>query len=503
MICKTTTNLSSYSKTVTMKTEIKIREKTISILMSTVLLCFAFFAKSQTVCSDNINTVYGFSVTGGVYPINVNTGVVGTAIGTIYDGVRPDSNANAFGFNSVNNKFYGFYRCAAAVAPLSEFISYDPLTNTTSVLATPPFGTTTKIRSGCVNNTGSGYYCIDIVGATPSLWYYNIPGNTWTKITSSFKKNGVTDTTAVFQSLNSGDMAFDGAGNLWMVISKSTQYAMYKITNPVPTTVQTSVNVKEIIPPKPTPTRTGTAPNQVSFTGLAFNANGEAYLTTGSGTGAANNQLYKMTSAASGVVYVGALSTPLLGSGDDLTSCIFTYVLPVRWLGFNAELTKQSGVYLTWNVVEDNTVKQYYVERSTDANRWERLSAVKRKGAPDLPNIQYNYTDYNYLPGRTYYHIVAEDMYGKTRTSEVRQVVATDQNFAISPVPAKDKLTIKQKNARTSQVDIYDKYGRLLLSTELIYPNETVDISRLSEGNYFLKLSIDGIETAHSSFIKL
>jgi len=181
----------------------------------------------------------------------------------------------------------------------------------------------------------------------------------------------------------------------------------------------------------------------------------------------------------------------------------FYFLLPVRWLSFTASLSKQSGVQLNWHVVEDNTVKQYHVERSTDGNKWKRLSVVKRKNVPDQPDIQYDYTDYDYLPGKTFYRIVSEDLYGETRTSEVRQIIAEDHDFTISPIPATDKLTVKQKNVRTSQVDIYDKYGRLILSSKLIYPNETVDISSLAKGNYFLKLNVDGIETAHASFIKL
>lgn len=486
-----------------MKAKTQGRREIFSVLLLIGLMLHVNIGWGQTLCSDNTNTVYGFSTAGGVYPINVTSATVGAAVGSIYDGIRPDSNANAFGYNSINNKFYGFYRCAAAVAPLSEFISYSATTNTTTILATPPFGTTTKIRSGCVNNSGTGYYCFDIVGGTPSLWYYDIIANTWTKITSTFKKNGITDTTAVFQTLNSGDMAFDASGNLWMVISKSTQYAMYKILDPVPTTTQTSVAVKEIIPPTATPTRTGTAPNQASFTGLAFNSNGIAFLTTGSGSGAANNQLYKMASVASGLVYVGALSTPALGSGDDLTSCIYTSVLPVRWLDFNAQLKKQSGVQLSWDVAEDNTVKEYYVERSINANKWDRLSVVSRKGTPDLPHIQYDYTDYDYLPGKTFYRIIGVDLYGFTRTSEVKQVIAEDVNFAISPNPVKDILTIKQKNIRQGKVNIYDSYGKLVLSIDVSYSNESIDISRLGKGNYFLKLSVDGIQTAHGSFIKL
>jgi hypothetical protein len=172
-------------------------------------------------------------------------------------------------------------------------------------------------------------------------------------------------------------------------------------------------------------------------------------------------------------------------------------------LNFTADISEQSGVHLVWTVVEDNTVKKYHVERSTDAVQWIRLASIKRTGPLDLPSIEYDYTDIDYLPGKTFYRIVSEDVYGKTRTSEVRQVIAADQDFSISPNPAKNKLTIKQKNARTSLVDIYDNYGKLILTCKLVYPNETIDISKLAKGNYFLRVSVDGIETASGSFIKI
>jgi hypothetical protein len=182
------------------------------------------------------------------------------------------------------------------------------------------------------------------------------------------------------------------------------------------------------------------------------------------------------------------------------TTCVG---LPIRWLNFTADISEQSGVHLVWTVVEDNTVKKYHVERSTDAVQWIRLASIKRTGPLDLPSIEYDYTDIDYLPGKTFYRIVSEDVYGKTRTSEVRQVIAADQDFSISPNPAKNKLTIKQQNARTSLVDIYDNYGKLILTCKLVYPNETIDISKLAKGNYFLRVSVDGIETASGSFIKI
>jgi hypothetical protein len=178
-------------------------------------------------------------------------------------------------------------------------------------------------------------------------------------------------------------------------------------------------------------------------------------------------------------------------------------VLPVRWLYFSASFIKQKGVQLKWDIAEDNNVKQYYVERSTNSNNWDRLASIPRKTYPDPSHTLYDFIDYEILPGKTFYRIVQEDATGKMHSSEIRQVIAEEQTIVISPNPAKDKLNIKQKNIQADQADIYDCHGRLILSTRINHSLVSIDISKLIKGNYFLKLRDHEIETAYTSFIKL
>lgn len=147
--------------------------------------------------------------------MDVNTGAVGAAlfnVTTLTTG-SPAENSNGMGYNTTNGKFYYFWRSAALAAPFHEFVSYDPATATLTNLSLAGFmsATTRKVRSGCVNNTGTGYYCFDAGGGAvpPSLYYFDIAAavNPWTQITSVFK-NGATDVSANFKNLNSGDMAF-------------------------------------------------------------------------------------------------------------------------------------------------------------------------------------------------------------------------------------------------------------------------------------------------------
>lgn len=72
--------------------------------------------------------------------------------------------------------------------------------------------------------------------------------------------------------------------------------------------------------------------------------------------------------------------------------------------------------------------------------------------------------------------------------------------FSLSPVPAKNNLTITTKKEITiSSISIYNTLGQLVqVNTN---PNETIDVSGLKTGNYFIKIISDK-GTASSKFIK-
>jgi hypothetical protein len=62
--------------------------------------------------------------------------------------------------------------------------------------------------------------------------------------------------------------------------------------------------------------------------------------------------------------------------------------------------------------------------------------------------------------------------------------------FTLSPVPAKNSLTITTKqDVVVSSVNIYNTLGQLVqVNTN---PNETIDISSLKSGSYFVRITSD------------
>ncbi|QBZ98629.1 DUF7619 domain-containing protein [Flavobacterium sangjuense] len=72
--------------------------------------------------------------------------------------------------------------------------------------------------------------------------------------------------------------------------------------------------------------------------------------------------------------------------------------------------------------------------------------------------------------------------------------------FTLSPVPAKNSLTITTKqDIMISSVNIYNTLGQLV--QVITNPNETIDVSGLKTGSYFIKIISDK-GTASSKFIK-
>ena len=72
--------------------------------------------------------------------------------------------------------------------------------------------------------------------------------------------------------------------------------------------------------------------------------------------------------------------------------------------------------------------------------------------------------------------------------------------FSLSPVPAKNTLTITTHKSQTMRsANIYNLLGQLV--QEIAQPTETIDVSQLPSGNYILKITTDQ-GTATRKFIK-
>ncbi len=464
-----------------------------------ILLAIFCIVASQTlsaqICASPNTIIYGLDGSGNIYPINVTNANVGSLVNTANystatTGYTPSSPSqpNGFGYNTANGLFY-YFKINPGTGS-QQFISYNPTTNKYLTLAPSP--TTATVHAGCVNFNGTGYYCTDVNG---KLFYYNILLNIWTTITSTIKDQSGNNVSTIIQTQNSGDMAVDGLGNLWILTSSSSNYALYEIMAPlpvIPATILTPVIAKQIIAP------TTATPGGASFEGIAFNPLGEIYMAT------SNDKLYLLKTATT-LTLVGTLSKS--GVGNDLTSCSFpNSVLPVSWETFTASLEPGKTVLLNWTVAQQTNNKGYSIERSSDGANWESIG-FRDDVEGENSSATYSFTDANPVSGKNYYRIHQEDLNGNSSYSIIQTLdIETTGTVAVWPNPAKNIVNIKQGgNSEVFNInaEIFNQSGQKVSVSQLHSGINTVNIASLPSGFYIVHIDLSNGESYNQKLVKL
>lgn len=440
---------------------------------SLVLLVLLVFVKSNAftqLCSDPSNIIYGINNNGLIYPVNVNTGVLGTAINPPYSGNAPEL-ANGLAFNQLNGKFYYFKRLPNT--PPTEFVSFDPATNAYEMLSSPV--TTQSVFSGSITNDGTGYYCWDHNG---KLFYYKIATNTWTTITSNIKDQYGTDVDSILKANPSGDGAIDGAGNLWILPSSGLKYALYKLKEPLPTSAVATLMVEEVVPLTRPPSQ---------FTGIAFTPTGEIFM---SGW---NNAIYRLEDDQR-LTYMSAMSFAIA----DLTSCNFPLaVLASANIDFFTKVRDET-VRLAWSPLPEENAVRYIVERSTDNKNWKPIS----RNDIVISSRDISFVDMSPIKGKNYYRIKIVAGGNLKKYSVVRMAdVGSHNDFEMWPNPVHNELFM-QNNGSPSSVVIYDFAGNRVKAMRIANGVNNIDLTALPVGKYFVVVTPSDNRRRSYSIIK-
>ncbi len=444
-------------------------------LIAAILFPATVLVAQVNVCANPGKTVYGLASTGMIYPIDLTTGTAGAAITPAYTG-NAASQSNGMGYNNFNGKFYYFKRNPGGST--QEFVSFDPTTNTYTVLASCP--TSNTVYTGCVSYDGVGFYTMDI---NAELFYYNINTNTWSSITSNFVDQFGNNISSTLSARSGGDIAIDGLGNLWILCSSASQFGLYRINASLPTSARATVNATQVISPL-TATPTGKA-----FAGFAFDPIGNIYLATNSG----DNKMYKV--AAGGVVtFVGNITQN--GAGNDLTSCSYPMsVLPIIWNSFTANLISDNRVSLEWGISAASNEKVFFVEQSTDAVNWNEIATVAAKANTGADRT-YNYVASIQQTGRVYFRIRQVDQQDKTSYSGIKTIsTSKSATVAVWPNPATQQLFIQNdKNGAVAvKAQFFDQAGRKVKETLLQSGVNVVSLQSLQSGTFVLRvINADG-----------
>ncbi|MCB0775389.1 MAG: T9SS type A sorting domain-containing protein [Chitinophagaceae bacterium] len=450
-----------------MKTKFYIIRYTFFLII--FLWCMLFLRNSinAQICANPSTIIYGLTGTGAIYPIDVTNASIGTVVkSSSYSGNNP-SKANGLAYNNVNGKFYYFKR---NVSNSQEFVSYDPATATVSILATSSCGD--DIHTGCITADGLYYYTIDI---DANLNCYNIVNNTWTFITANMIDQSSNSVSDVIKSQNAGDIAFDGNGNLWIVTSDNSNYGVYKVAAPLPTTATSGLTAYEMIAPS------SSTPTGKSIAGIAFNPSGQIFMATKN-----DNRLYRLENNHS-LTFLGTFSTSDVG--NDLTSCAFPFgVLPVTWLKFDAIARNSHNTELTWQIAEKSQ-SGFTIQHSANGVDWNQIGFITISDN-DVEGQAYHFTHVNPVNGKNYYRIITKSESGKPSISQIKVTENGTKAFStvsLWPNPVSGSLNVSSNESQINKVMIFDISGRLQLEKVVTTGTQaSIDVSRLQKGSYIL-----------------
>lgn len=189
--------------------------------------------------------------------------------------------------------------------------------------------------------------------------------------------------------------------------------------------------------------------------------------------------------------------------------CSYAANAGVRFLSFTA-IETNNYIQLNWRTVEEDDIKSYYIERSSDGISWENIGSLSVKA--DATHNDYELRD-KYPVNNIdlcYYRIRAENIDGYNTYSMTRGIsVSNNMNIVLSPVPVKNILKIKIRKQSAGYepglLCIADATGRIL-TTLTIYPelniySATINIPDYKPGLYMISVR-NSIARWDSRFIK-
>lgn len=160
--------------------------------------------------------------------------------------------------------------------------------------------------------------------------------------------------------------------------------------------------------------------------------------------------------------------------------------LPVKLTHFEARLQSEKTAVLKWTTQSEQNSDYFIVEKSTDFRNWEAIETVPAAGNSNARKT-YRADDYNMTAGITYYRLSQVDFDGESKTYDPVSVELTKETtLSLHPNPAQETLHISGLDWANQSIELSTIKGDVILARVV---GNTVDVSNLSNGIYFLNLN--------------
>lgn len=196
--------------------------------------------------------------------------------------------------------------------------------------------------------------------------------------------------------------------------------------------------------------------------------------------------------------HVGTTNFNLEGGTDNVTSNAYSqdgYIavysldnpLAVNFESFTAE-KQLTSAHLQWTTGAEQNNLGFDIEHSIDGKEWKKIGFQNSKAEEGNSNVTINYefTDYKPKIGYNFYRIKQISYNGAITYSDVKTVIFDNiYFFSVSPNPANNTLNIDA--FEVGKINIIDIYGKILFSRNLLKGKNTIDITQLSNGLYYIQ----------------
>lgn len=165
-------------------------------------------------------------------------------------------------------------------------------------------------------------------------------------------------------------------------------------------------------------------------------------------------------------------------------------VTPVSLTTFTA-VANDHNVTLNWQTASEINNAGFSIEHSTDGSSgWESIAFVNGAGTSGSNN-NYSFTDLSPKEGVNYYRLNQQDLDGRHVYSPVAAADFSAIQSALTLYPTlahgSVTLTLANRDLLNTRIMILDEQGKLVNKVLISQMKQTINISQLQNGLYFLK----------------
>ncbi|WP_107039633.1 T9SS type A sorting domain-containing protein [Brumimicrobium mesophilum] len=191
------------------------------------------------------------------------------------------------------------------------------------------------------------------------------------------------------------------------------------------------------------------------------------------------------------VTIAGLTANNHVGSGGFMTigSTSPSTPLPVELTDFYANCNNRK-TEVNWITASENNNNYFILEKSPDGLNFEIIKTIEGQGTKST-STNYEFIDFAYQPGTSYYRLSQKDFDGKTNTLKtITSSCEGDERIKIYPNPTRNGVYISlNQNYKDFEVEIYNTTG-FLISSEKINGSTWIPLPKES-GIYLLKYELN------------